>query len=94
MDDYLGWRTPADEPFDPWVRTHLRVGARMLGVARSSMTITGSTDDWRTWVEYPLPGPGSYLVPGGLAPLVVEDGVGTYVEPNVWLVHDVEPSGS
>ena len=91
LADYVGWRTPDDEAFDPWLRTHLRLGARLLGVAPASMTITGTVEDWRTWVEDPLPGPGSYVVPGGLAPLVVADGTGTYVEPNVWLVHDVEP---
>ncbi len=94
LEEYLTWRTPEDEPFDPWVRTHLRAGARLLGVAPASMTITGPTQDWRTWVEDPLPGPGSYVVDGGLTPLVVKDGVGTYVEPNVWLVHDVEPTAS
>lgn len=94
LEEYLTWRTPEDEPFDPWVRTHLRVGARLLGVAHASMTISGTVEDWRTWVEDPLPGPGSYVVPGGLAPLVVEDGVGTYVEGNVWLVHDVGPATS
>ena len=34
LDDYLTWRTPEGETFDPWVRTHLRAGARTLGVAR------------------------------------------------------------
>jgi GNAT superfamily N-acetyltransferase len=92
LDEYLSWRTPAGEAFDPWVRTHLPAGARLVGVAPASMTIMGSVEDWRTWVEDPLPGPGSYVVPGGLTPLVVEDGVGTYVEPNVWLVHDVPPT--
>lgn len=94
LEDYLTWRTPDDEAFDPWVRTHLRVGARLLGVAPASMTITGPVEDWRAWVDDPLPGPGSYVLPGGLVPLVVEHGVGTYVEPNVWLVHDVEPLAS
>jgi GNAT superfamily N-acetyltransferase len=94
LDDYVTWRTTDDEAFDPWLRTHLRLGARLLGVAAASMTIVGTVDDWRTWLEDPLPGPGSYVVPGGLVPLVVADGVGTYVEPNAWLVHDVEPLAS
>ena len=93
MQEYVTWRTADDEAFDPWLRTHLRAGARLLGVAPASMTITGTAEDWRTWVEDPLPGPGSYVVSGGLVPLVVEDGIGTYVEPNVWFVHDVEPVG-
>jgi GNAT superfamily N-acetyltransferase len=90
LAEFLTWRTPDGASFDPWLRTHLRAGARVLGVAPASMTISGTLEDWRTWVEDPLPGAGSYVVPGGLAPLVVADGMGTYVEPNVWLVHDVE----
>ena len=89
LEEFLTWRTADGESFDPWLRTHLRAGARVLGVAPASMTVSGTVEDWRTWVEDPLPGAGSYVVPGGLAPLVVADGVGTYVEPNVWLVHDV-----
>ncbi|SER17512.1 hypothetical protein [Microlunatus flavus] len=91
MADYLTWLGDDGEAFDPWLRTHLRFGARVLGVAAASMTITGTTEDWRGWVDDPLPGSGRYVVPGGLAPLAVQDGRGTYVEPNVWVVHDVEP---
>jgi hypothetical protein len=29
------------------------------------------------------------VFPGGLATLVVEDGIGTHVEPNVWVLHEV-----
>jgi hypothetical protein len=35
-----------------------------------------------------FPADGEYVFPGALATLVVEDGVGTHVEPNVWLRHD------
>lgn len=92
MAEYLTWQNDDGQVFDPWLRTHLRAGARVLGVAPASMTITGTVSDWRSWVEDPMPGPGSYVVTGGLAPVVVEDGAGTYVEPNVWLVHDLEAS--
>jgi hypothetical protein len=94
MAEFLTWRTPGGEAFDPWVRTHLRLGARLLDVAPTSMTISGTLEDWRRWVEDPLPGSGSYVVAGGLAPLVVQDDVGTYVEPNVWLVHEVGPTAA
>jgi hypothetical protein len=29
-------------------------------------------------------------VPGGLAALSVQDGIGTHVEPNVWVLHRVD----
>ena len=34
-----------------------------------------------------FPDDGEHLFPGCLAPLVVRDGVGTHVEPNVWMRH-------
>ena len=36
-----------------------------------------------------FPSDGEYVFPGGLATLVVEDGIGTHVEPNVWVLHRV-----
>jgi hypothetical protein len=35
----------------------------------------------------PFPEDGTYTFPGGLAPLDVEDAVGRYWEPNVWMRH-------
>jgi len=37
-----------------------------------------------------FPDNGSYVFPGGLAPLTVTDGTGQYWEPNVWMLHTVE----
>ena len=34
-----------------------------------------------------FPEDGAYLFPGCLAPVTFEDGVGTHVEPNVWVHH-------
>jgi hypothetical protein len=39
-----------------------------------------------------MPEDGTYLIPGGLSPVEVRDGIGRHVEPNVWVVH--EPAGA
>jgi hypothetical protein len=39
-----------------------------------------------------FPADGHYVVPHGLAPLDVRDGVGHYWEPVVWMLHPVGPS--
>jgi hypothetical protein len=39
--------------------------------------------------RHELPADGEYMFPGGLATLVVSVGVGTHVEPNVWVLHRV-----
>jgi hypothetical protein len=36
-----------------------------------------------------FPDDGGYLIPGGLVPVRVENGRGSYVEPNVWMRHPV-----
>jgi hypothetical protein len=36
-----------------------------------------------------FPDDGDYVFPGALAPLQVRAGVGTHVEPNVWIRHTV-----
>ncbi|NJC68559.1 hypothetical protein HC031_02300 [Planosporangium thailandense] len=90
--DYLTWRTDEGEVFDPWLRLHLGLGGTVRGVAYPSMTITGSIAEWRSWVGLALPGSGEYVIPGGIAPLVVDRvaDTGVYREPNVWVVHDTE----
>ena len=45
--------------------------------------------DWEEWTAMPFPEDGAYTFPHGLAPLVVQDGIGEHVEPNVWLRHVV-----
>lgn len=89
MADFLTWRTDDGREFDPWLRLHLAVGGTVLGIADPSMTVTGTVAEWEAWTELALPVSGEYLVPGGLAPLVVdrESGVGVYREQNVWVEH-------
>jgi hypothetical protein len=51
------------------------------------MTITGTREEWEGWTELQFPEDGDYVVPGALAAVRFEHGVGTYVEPNVWMRH-------
>lgn len=91
MTAYLGWRDPSGRMFDPWLRVHLDAGARLLGVAERSMTLTGTVAAWSRWTGLQLPGSGEHVIPGALAPLRVDldADIGTYTEPNVWLVHPI-----
>ena len=87
IEQYLGWRRDDGAHFDPWLRVHERVGGEILGAAPRSMVVRGSSADWTEWTEMAFPGDGEYVFPGGLATLAVEDGIGTHVEPNVWVLH-------
>lgn len=33
INDYVSWKRPDGSPLDPWLRTHLQLGARVIGTA-------------------------------------------------------------
>ncbi len=83
-------RTRADgTAFDPWLRTHLRVGGRIAKICPAAMTITAGLADWRAWTSLPFDVSGPTVVPGALNPVQVdvENDHAVYVEPNVWIQH-------
>ena len=86
---YASWTREDGLPFDPWMRVHVRLGARMLRAEPHSMHITAPCANWETWTGMVFPSDGEYVFPGGLASLTVTDGIGDYWEPNVWMLHTV-----
>lgn len=91
MDEYLRRRTDEELPADSWLRVHVRAGARVLGVAPESMRIEAGLEDWRRWTGLPFERDGDVIVPHALVPVHVDLATqrATYVEPNVWVHHDV-----
>jgi GNAT superfamily N-acetyltransferase len=89
IDRYVTWRRPDGTHFDPWLRTHERLGGEILKVAPRSMTIPGTVAEWEEWAGMAFPESGSYMVPGALVPVEIErdDDRGVYLEPNVWMAH-------
>jgi hypothetical protein len=87
IDDYIEWTTPDGEPYDPWLRLHLRLGAEVVSLAQESMVVTGTVAEWEGWLGTRLPGNGDYVIDRGLVPLHVDRGAdtGRYAEPNVWI---------
>jgi GNAT superfamily N-acetyltransferase len=76
-------------PHDPWLRTHVRVGGQIVGVAPTSWLIAGSLAQWRTWTGLPFDTDGEVEVPGALVPVhaSISADHAVYVEPNVWVRH-------
>lgn len=91
MERYILWKTAEGTPFDPWLRGHFKAGARIVKVCPQSMNIPGSVDQWEEWASMIFPESGQYVVPGALNPVEinVEDDLGLYIEPNIWVVHDL-----
>jgi GNAT superfamily N-acetyltransferase len=89
MERYITWRRDDGTLVDPWLRTHERLGAKIVKVAPESMRVTGTVAGWEKWVGLAFPESGSYVVPGALVPVEIdrERDEGLYVEPNVWMLH-------
>jgi len=94
IDEYINWITHDGLPFDPWLRVHARYGARIIKSCRASMRIVGSCLEWEKWTGLIIPSSGEYILPGGLVPLAFNKEVdqGIYLEPNVWVVHQLQPN--
>jgi hypothetical protein len=89
IDRYARWVRNDGMPLDPWLRVHVRLGATILRTETRSLQIEAPASDWEEWTGMTFPEDGDYVFPAGLAPLTVRDGVGSYWEPNIWVLHHV-----
>lgn len=87
--DYIARQRDDGLPYDSWVRTHVRAGARIVKVASCSMVIAGTIAEWRRWTGLDFAESGPAIVPGALSPIHVslEQDHAVYVEPNLWVHH-------
>ena len=92
IERYAAWTREDGLPFDPWLRTHVRLGGELLRAEPRSLRIGGTVAEWEGWVGMAFPDSGAYVFPHGLAPLEVDRDAdrGTYFEPNVWARHRVD----
>jgi GNAT superfamily N-acetyltransferase len=91
IERYAAWRRADGFLFDPWMRVHERVGAKVLKPEPRSLRITGRVGEWEEWTGMTFPESGDYWFPGGLAPVSIDrdQDSGAYWEPNVWMEHAV-----
>jgi GNAT superfamily N-acetyltransferase len=91
IERYARWTRDDGSPFDPWVRVHVRLGARIGPAIPQSLRIAGSVADWESWTTMRFPETGDYVFPAGLATVRIdrEQDTGEYWEPNVWLIHQI-----
>jgi GNAT superfamily N-acetyltransferase len=89
MAEYATWVREDGLSIDPWIRTHQRMGATVLGPAARSMVISGTVAEWESWADMLFPVSGDYVVPDALGTLAVDRDAdrATYVEENLWVQH-------
>lgn len=91
MRSYVARTRDDGLPEDPWLRLHVRAGGHIVGVCPTSMTISGTLAQWRTWTDHPFDTDGPVDIDGALAPVHVDrpNDHAVYVEPNVWIEHEL-----
>jgi GNAT superfamily N-acetyltransferase len=89
MAEYATWSGEDGLSIDPWIRTHQRMGATIIGPAPNSLVIPGKVAQWEAWAQMPFPVSGAYAVPGALNLLEVdrERDRAIYREENLWMRH-------
>ncbi len=55
------------------------------------MKIEAPIETWEQWTSLQFPTNGDYAIPMGLAPVSIDiqHQFGTYLEPNLWMFHDI-----
>ena len=56
IERYSTWTRDDGLPLDPWIRLHVRLGARIVRGVPRSMTIRGTVAEWREWTGLAMPG--------------------------------------
>lgn len=89
MTEFASWSRADGLSVDPWIRTHQRMGARILAPAPRSMVIAGTVAEWEGWADMAFPETGDYVVPEalGLVHIDREADRGVYEEENLWVQH-------
>jgi hypothetical protein len=89
IESYATWLNKDGLLYDPWLRTHQRLGATIMKWVSSTLKIEGTIEDWENWTDMIFPETGEYVVKNALQPvhIDVESNMGVYHEPNVWMQH-------
>ncbi|HUU66724.1 MAG TPA: transferase [Methyloceanibacter sp.] len=85
--DYVTWKDDKGRHYDPWLRSHLASGGKIVGPCERSMTVHEPIGFWENWSKKRFEETGQYALKGGIAPVQidVDRQTGTYEEPNVWM---------
>jgi GNAT superfamily N-acetyltransferase len=91
IEEYAALRRADGLPADAWLRTHVRAGGTIVGVAPRAMMMAGSVADWREWTGLPFDATGPVTVPEALVPVhcdLAQD-YAVYCEPCIWIHHRI-----
>ena len=89
MREYIQYKED-ERVFDPWIRSHLKSGARMIRVCTNSMNVRGNIEFWEDLKNEKITTSGMHEVEGALNPVFIdiESNSGEYREENIWIYYD------
>lgn len=89
MPDYINLKKD-NKIYDPWIRTHLKSGAKIISVCSNSMNISGDIPFWEDLLNQKINTSGRYLATGALnlVTIDVEKNHGEYREDNIWIAYN------
>ena len=92
IERYVRWTRDDGLPFDPWMRLHARLGARIVRSSPRALIVKGSVADWESWTGMAFPESGEYVVPHATQPVVIDRDrdEGVYYDQNVWMIHPID----
>jgi hypothetical protein len=87
ITDYMAWTDDRGRPYDPWLRSHLSVGGKLVGPCERSMVVNEPIAFWENWSRQRFETSGDYELEGALVPVNIDldRQTGIYEEPNVWV---------
>ena len=87
--DYMAWTDESGRPYDPWLRSHLSAGGKLIGPCERSMVVHEHIGFWENWSKQRFDESGAYALEGALAPVTIDldRQTGIYEEPNVWVAY-------
>ncbi|WP_437901751.1 amino acid adenylation domain-containing protein [Sorangium sp. So ce124] len=89
FSEYCQRRREDGLPCDNWLRSHERVGGRVLKVDLTSQRVRARVSDWACWAGRQFTESGEYQLADTLQPvrINVEEDYGEYYDPSVWMEH-------
>jgi len=87
--DYMAWTDDKGRPYDPWLRSHLSAGGKIVGPCERSMVVHEHISFWENWSSQRFEESGAYALEAAIAPVKIDldRQTGTYEEPNVWVAY-------
>jgi hypothetical protein len=87
--EYMAWTDDSGRPYDPWLRSHVASGGKVVGPCERSMVVHEPIGFWENWSKQRFEETGRYALAGAIEPVTidVDRQTGTYEEPNVWVAY-------